>query len=442
MTPFHTRYYETLDNFAKDKIRKLIVSVPPQHGKSLGASQLLPAYLLGLNPDLRICIASYSFTLARRFGAAVQRIIESDEYQKVFPDTKLKGMKGAPKNTTAQRTADGFDIVGKRGGLIAVGREGSLTGNTVDVMILDDLYKDASEANSPIIRENVWAWYCAVVKTRLHNNSKELIVFTRWSEEDLIGKLLEIEAKEWKRINYEALKNSPPSKSDPRKRGEALWPERHSAKLLREKRKIDPVAFEALYQGNPKPVEGLLYSEFKTYKQIEGSIIKRAVYIDTADKGKDYLCAVAYSLNESGIIYINDVVYSREAMETTETLCAAMLKSQDTQFCYVESNNGGRGFARTLQRLVPKCRVESFFQSGNKVSRILSNSTEVTRLIQMPLDWRKRWKEFARDIEATKREVEASSTDDAADTLTGIIEKEQRNSAKKISKVAYISKAY
>ncbi|MFI3286978.1 MAG: phage terminase large subunit [Rikenellaceae bacterium] len=416
------------------------MSVPPQHGKSLGASNLLPAYLLGINPELRIAIASYSFMLARRFGAGVQKTIESSEYQEIFPATKLKGMKGAPKSSTAQRTTDEFDIVKSTGGLRVVGREGSLTGNRVDVMILDDMYKDASEANSPIIRENVWAWYCSVVKTRLHNDSQELIVFTRWNEDDLIGRLIELEGKEWKQINFEALKSSPASKLDPRRRGEALWPERHSAKLLKEKRKIDPIAFEALYQGNPKPPEGLLYGTMHTYCKIEDQIVKRAAYIDTADKGKDYLCAVCYALSQSGVIYIEDVVYSKEAMETTEGLCADMLKSRDTQFCYVESNNGGRGFARTLQRLVPRCRIESFFQSGNKVSRILSNSTEVTRLIRMPEDWKRRWKQFARDIEATKREVEASVTDDAADTLTGIIEKEQHTSAKKISKVAYSSR--
>ncbi len=426
-----------LTDFARGKIKKLIVSVPPQHGKSMGASNLLPAYLLGIDPSLRICIASYSFTLARRFGAGVQKIIQSDEYQKLFPETKLKGMKGVSSQAAAQKTTDEFDVVGEKGGLKLVGREGSLTGNRVDVMILDDMYKDAAEANSPLMRENVWQWYCSVVKTRLHNDSKELIVFTRWNEDDLIGRLLKTEGDDWKVINFEAIKTTKPTALDPRKVGQALWAERHSIKLLRERQKIDPVAFQSLYQGNPMPVEGLLYGEFKTYKKVEEKIVRRGAYIDTADRGKDYLCAIAYAVGVSGLIYVVDVVYSQKPMEVTETMCGDMVRNCDTQICWVESNNGGRGFSRTLQRLAPKCRVEGFFQSANKVSRILSNRTDVMRLVVMPEDWAVRWEDFARDIAATKREVEASVTDDAADALTGIIEKEVMKDTRKISRVSF-----
>ncbi len=424
-------------DFATGKVRKLIVSVPPQHGKSYGASNLLPAYLLGIDPDLRICIASYSFSLARRFGAGVQRTIDNEKYQEIFPTTKLKGMSGTSRNDVAQRTADEIDIVGHSGGVRVVGREGSLTGNRVDVMILDDMYKDAAEANSPLIRQNIWEWYCSVVRTRLHNNSRELIVFTRWHEDDLIGRLLKTEASDWKVINFEALKNSPPTELDPRKTGEALWPQRHSKKLLQERRKIDPVGFEALYQGNPTPAEGLLYSTFREYDSPPAETVKRAAYIDTADKGKDYLCAVAYCVSSCGQIFVEDVVYSSEGMETTEMECAEMLRRCKVQICYVESNNGGRGFGRTLQRLVPQCRIESFFQSANKVSRILSNSTEVMRLIIMPRGWQSQWEEFARHLLATRREVESSISDDAADTLTGIIEKESASERKRISKITF-----
>ncbi len=437
MSRFHKAYYSVLDDFATSKTKRLIVSVPPQHGKSHGASHLLPAYLLGVNPDLRICIASYSFSLARRFGLGVQRIIESEEYQRLFPSTKLKGMEGTSRSDSAQRTTDEFDIVGHRGGLRVVGREGSLTGSRVDVMILDDMYKDAAEANSPLIRENVWQWYCSVVKTRLHNDSRELIVFTRWSEDDLIGRLLAIEGSRWRVVNFEALKSSKPTPLDPRKLGVALWPSRHSRASLEQRREIDPVSFEALYQGDPKPREGLLYGEFKTYCSIEEVVVRRGCYIDTADKGRDYLCAAAYSVGRSGTIYITGVVYSREAMEVTEGLCAELLSRSNSQICYVESNNGGRGFSRTLGRLVPRCRVESFFQSANKVSRILSNATEVMRRVTMPERWVEEWGEFARDLCATKREVEASVSDDAADVLTGIVEREEDRSQVASTKVTF-----
>ncbi len=427
-----------LEKFAKGKIDKLIVSVPPQHGKSYAASTMMPAYLLGLNPDFRICIASYSFALARRFGASVQRVIETTEYQKIFPQTKLKGMEGATKNAGEQRTVDEFDVVGRKGGLRVVGREGALTGNRVDVMIMDDMYKDAAEANSPIIRQNVWEWYTTVVRTRMHNDSRELMVFTRWHQEDLIGRVLEAEKQEWSVVNFEAIKTMPPSELDPRKVGEVLWPKRHSKKLLLQRKAIDPVAFEALYQGNPKPVEGMLYAEFRRYGEQETKqIVRRGAYIDTADSGKDYLCAVAYGVTKDGIVMVTDVVYTQEPMEISERMCAEMLCAADTQVCYVESNNGGRGFARVLQRLVPRCRVESFHQGANKVSRIASNATEVVRIIRMPQGWEDRWREFWAAVTSMRREIQANMNDDAADALTGIVEKEMELLGGRVNKVSF-----
>ena len=196
-TPFHTAYYRTLDAFAKGLVRRLIVSVPPQHGKSLGSSVLLPAYALGIRPGLRIALASYNLRLASRFNRRIQQLIDSAPYAELFPDTRLKPLHGGTGNKKEAaapsaagagnlvRTAEEFDLAGQSGGLLAVGREGSLTGNTVDLLILDDLFKDALEANSPLVRDNAWEWYNAVARTRLHNGSQELIVGTRWHEKDL-----------------------------------------------------------------------------------------------------------------------------------------------------------------------------------------------------------------------------------------------------------------
>ena len=136
LTPFHLTYYRVLEAYAEGRIRKLIVSVPPQHGKSVGASTLLPAYMLGLDPDMRIAIASYSGTLASKFNRRIQRIIESKEYAELFPETTIKQGTKPPGYI---RTSDEVEIIGHKGELISVGREGSLTGNRVDCFILDDL---------------------------------------------------------------------------------------------------------------------------------------------------------------------------------------------------------------------------------------------------------------------------------------------------------------
>ncbi|MBO7263474.1 MAG: phage terminase large subunit [Alistipes sp.] len=441
-TQFHDSYYSVLEAYAEGRISKLIVSVPPQHGKSMGATTLLPAYMLGIDPDMRIAIASYSGALASKFNRRVQRILDSKEYSQIFPDTTIKQ---GVKPLGYIRTSDEVEIIGHKGELISVGREGALTGNRVDCFILDDLYKDAMEAQSPVIRDNCWEWYTSVVRTRMHNTSRELIVFTRWHEEDLIGTLLrnepyrelhslsDIDAvgrDEWLVLNYEALKSSPPSELDPRSEGDALWPEQQSAELLKVKRRLDPVRFEAMYQGHPSSREGLLYgNNFREYDKLPRDIVTSACYTDTADAGDDYLCSIAYSVDTDGVIYVTDVVYSKESMEHTESLVAAMLAQAGTRQVYVESNNGGRGFARALQRLLPKVRVEWFHQSGNKEARILSNSATVLHNIRMPKDWHLRWPEFYTHLTTYRRLFRANRHDDAPDALTGVVEREVTESS-------------
>ena len=435
--PFLSAYYRVLEAFATGRVRRLIVTMPPQHGKSLGATILLPAYLLGLDPDLRVAIASYSASLASKFNRRVQRILESREYASLFPGTTIK-QGSRPSNYI--RTADEAEIVGRAGSLLSVGREGSLTGNRVDCFILDDLYKDAMEADSPLVRENCWEWYTSVVRTRMHNTSRELIVFTRWHEEDLIGTISRCEqvvslsrwaqldalpADAWLALNFEALKSSPPSEIDPRSQGEALWEERHSAALLLSKRRLDPVRFECMYQGRPTTAEGLLYGAgFVQYEELPQTIVRWGNYTDTADTGDDYLCSVSYAVAGDGTIYVTDAVYTREPMEVTERLVGEMLLRSGTRQAAVESNNGGRGFARALQRLAPCVRVEWFHQSGNKEARILSHSATVLHMVRFPQGWNVRWPELHAHLSTYRRQFRANRWHDAADVLTGIVERE------------------
>lgn len=437
MQPFHRAYYRVLEAFARGRVRRLMVTMPPQHGKSLGATVLLPAYLLGFDPDLRVAIASYSASLASKFNRRAQRILESDSYAALFPQTSIKR---AGRSSGYIRTADEVEIVGRQGSLLSVGREGSLTGNRVDCFILDDLYKDALEANSPLIRENCWEWYTSVVRTRMHNASRELIVFTRWHEEDLIGAIARcervepltrwaqldmLEADTWLSLNFEALKASPPTEVDPRGSGQALWTERHSAELLLSKRRLDPLRFECMYQGHPSAREGLLYGDrLSEYDRLPEGIVRWGNYTDTADTGDDYLCSVCYAVAGDGTIYLTDAVYSREPMEVTEGLVGEMLRRSGTRQAAVESNNGGRGFARALQRLVPYVRVEWFHQSGNKEARILSHAATVLHTLRFPQGWNRQWPDLYAHLTTYRRQFRANRWHDAPDVLTGIVERE------------------
>lgn len=434
---FHAVYYRVLEAFAMGIIKRLIVTVPPQHGKSLGSSILLPAYLLGLDPSMTVAIGSYSASLANRFNKRVQRIIDSPQYAAMFPDTCIKR---SGNRSDYVRTADRVEVIEHGGELLSVGREGGLTGNRVDCIILDDLYKDAMEANSPVIRENCWEWYTSVVKTRLHNLSRELIVFTRWHEEDLIGMLAARERvvelcnwaqlgkcgdDDWMLLNFEAVKASPPTELDPRCEGDSLWEERHSKRLLEERRKLDPFRFECMYQGHPSASEGLLYgNRFRTYDRLPEPVVRYANYTDTADTGADYLCSVCYAIDRGGKIYVTDVVYSQDEMGVTEGLVAAMIGEWAGCDVLVESNNGGRGFARALARLCPHHSVNWFYQSANKEARILSNSATVLGNLAMPKDWIRRWPDFARHLTTYRRVFRSNRWHDAADVLTGIVERE------------------
>ena len=263
-TPFHVAYYRVLDMFAKRKIRKLIIQAPPQHGKSQGSSRFLPADMLGNFPDLKFCICSYAATIAKDFNRDVQRLIDSDKYRAIFPDTQLNGSNVVTVANNYLRNSDVFEIVGHTGSLRVVGRGGSLTSKTVDVMIYDDLYKDSAEANSPIIRTAAWEWFTKVAQTRLHNDSQQLVVFTRWHPEDIIGKIIETEkvvfaekwsdfdnipSGAWVLVNFEAIKTGQPTEIDQREAGQPLWANRHSLERLLQQKQLDPLGFQCLYQG-------------------------------------------------------------------------------------------------------------------------------------------------------------------------------------------------
>ena len=438
--PFHEVYYKVLDLFADGKIKNLMITMPPQHGKSEGSTRRLPAYLLGKNPDRKIAVGSYNATFARKFNRDIQRIIDDKTYYKLFPETTLNDSNVVTVSDSYLRNSEEFEIVGKRGSLKAVGRGGALTGNPVDVMIMDDLYKDYAEGNSPVVRESVADWYTTVVKTRLHNDSQQLIVFTRWHEEDLIG-ILEsegrvveikslndienIDSKMFVKINFEAIMEQQPSEIDQRGRGEALWPEKHSLEKLEDDRKPSREKFNCLYQGNPESAEGRLYDEFETYtKKPVFSEMKN--YTDTADKGIDVFCSVSYGVS-AGKYYVLDVLYTDKSMKYTEEYLPQRLIDHRIRKCDIESNNGGEGFSRVIQKAVGgQCAVKSFTQTKNKESRILTNSNLVTQNILFPSDWSIRWPEFYDDLTRFKRLFKANKQDGAPDVLTGIIEKNQR----------------
>ena len=426
----------------------------PTHN-SQGSSRFLPAFLLGLNPDLKIVIGSYSTDQAKTFNRDVQRIVNSEAYKAVFPDTFFNNGKVRMDNVY-QCNSEISEPVGHSGFVRAVGRNGSLTGKSVDISILDDVYKDFNEANSKLIREQAWKWYTTVVRTRLHNKSQEIIVFTRWHEDDIIGRLeksgeniIELKTYDqledvpqdaWLHLNFPAIKMTEPTEVDPREVGEALWPERHSIEELLAAKSLDPVQFECLYQGNPSSAEGRLYGEFKTYVDPNdwGTLIRKGTMVDVADKGTDDLVAISYEIRKSANTIYNesthkfeplifllptDVTMTDEGTEVTQVSVPRMVNTQGSQRVWVESNNGGEQFANTIKKKM-RAEVVAFFNHSNKETRIVTNASNVMQSVIMPVDWATRWPKFHTKLTHFLRTFKANSTDDAPDCLTQAVEKE------------------
>lgn len=241
--------------------------MPPQHGKSELTTRRLPAFLVGLNPDLRIAICSYSATIASNFNRDIQRIIDDKPYYEVFPGTSLNENSAInPSKNTFLRNSEIFEIIGRKGFVKTVGVGGSLTGTPVDIGIIDDPFKDREEAMSIRIRDKVYSWYTDVFKTRLHNNSQQLLVCTRWDEDDLAGRILKSE-KDWSVVSFPAIKERE-TPGDPRDIGEPLWPEQHSLERLLAIKETSPFTFSSLYQQEPKPsLEALVFPEWDIYEE-------------------------------------------------------------------------------------------------------------------------------------------------------------------------------
>lgn len=236
---------------------RLMLFVPPQHGKSEIVSRKFPAWALGRNPLLKIVGSSYSADLAEQFSRSIQRTIDSSEYGEVFPNTYLNNQRvTVDKKRGWVRKVDMFETVGFGGFYKAVGVGGSLTGTPADIGIIDDPVKDAMEAGSETYRNRVWDWYTDVFLTRLHNNSKQILIMTRWHEDDLAGRLLEQEPDKWTVVRIPAIREDMTLEEDPRQVGEALWEEQHSITRLLEVEQRSPRTFAALYQQRPSVAGG------------------------------------------------------------------------------------------------------------------------------------------------------------------------------------------
>lgn len=252
---FHRYCCEKLQAFEQGEIRNLMLLLPPQHGKSQLGTRLFPAWAVGRNPNLKLGIITYNDTFAKKFNKQIQRFIDSKEYANAFPRTALSKSKytASEHGHDFTRNANQLEIVDQQGSITTVGRDGQITGLQIDLLILDDLYKDREEAMSMAVNQKIILNYEEVFKTRLHNDSQQLLMNTRWDKDDLAGYLLKNYSSQWEVIKFPALRTKDHCDYDPRKEGEALWEKRHSRKRILEVKEKQEVTFNSLYQQDPQP---------------------------------------------------------------------------------------------------------------------------------------------------------------------------------------------
>lgn len=403
-----------LQSFIDSNKKILVINMPPRFGKSYTAT-LFVQWLLGRNNKLKIMTGSYNETLSSTFAKQVRDMIATEQtqgvtvYRDIFPDTKIKYGE-ASMNKWA---LEGSQVAN----YLATSPTGTATGFGADLIVIDDLIKNSEEAYNSNVLEKHIDWFTNTMLSRTEKGFKLIIIMTRWASNDLAGFILS-NYDDVVHINYKAINDD----GTPLDEG-TLSLEDFEFKTKNMAKEI----VYANYQQEPIDIKGRLYNEFKTYINLpKEKIVKISAYCDTADTGDDFLCNIIYADCKDSA-YILDIIYTKEAMEITEPLVAEAYKKFNVNVADIESNNGGRAFARNIERITRdkgnyKTVIKWFHQSGNKIARILSNSAWVNANIYMPVDWKNKWPEFAKDIISYQKEGK-NKHDDGPDALTGVAEK-------------------
>ncbi len=288
--PPHSEIAEKLEAVERGEIDRLMIFMPPRHGKSELASRRFPAWYMGRNPDKQIIAASYNSDLASDFGREVRNIIRTNEFSRLFNVKLAEDSRAAGRwNTDAG------------GAYVAAGVGTAVTGRGAHILLIDDPVKDREEAESELRRETIWNWYTSTAYTRLMPGGAVILIQTRWHEDDLGGRLLEAEnngGDQWVKVNLPAIKD-----------GQALWPERYDVDALKRiKAAIGPRDFEALYQQNPTPDDGTFFLRdwFKRHDDPPklGHIYITSDYAVTEDGG-DWTAHLVWNYHEDTLTLID-----------------------------------------------------------------------------------------------------------------------------------------
>lgn len=401
-------------DYRPDAPKRVIIEMPPRNGKTELASRRLPAYAFGRNPDLQVIATSYGADLATLVNRDVQQIMDSPEYMRLFPKTRLNS---ANVRTVAYgqplRNSDIFEIVGYVGRYKSAGIGGPIGGIGANLGIVDDPIKNREEADSDVFREKVWRWYTSTFYMRLEEGAVIVVMSTRWHDDDLIGRLLEKEktnqhADKWTLISLPAILDTIPDPDEEPKRyaaylqfdqrrelGTLLWPEKYPFEALMAIKANEPDDFEALQQQRPVKPGGDLFprekfvviqaSDFIFAEDMEG-----VRYWDKAatKDGGAYTSGVLMFFDPQRRYGVNYIVFNvqrvqydpfrrEELIKQTAALDLA-LPIDITVWLEQEPGSGGKESAlNTIINTLPGYDVEAETASGEKTTRWRPYSAQV-----------------------------------------------------------------
>ncbi len=283
--PHHRKIAEALEAVERGEIKRLMVFMPPRHGKSELASRRFPAWFMGKNPTKDVITTSYGGELAGAFGREVRNIVSMERYERIFPGVTLAADSKAANHWHIVGSGDEGKLI-EQGGYVAAGVGGPITGRGGSLLLIDDPFKDRESADSETVREKAWDWYTSTAYTRLTDDGAIVLIQTRWHEDDLAGRLLEAEkagGDQWVKVDLPAINEA----------GEPLWPESFSLERLNQiKSVIGRRDWGALYQQKPTQEEGDYFkgSDFSEYEELPPGveIYGASDYAVTEERKADY----------------------------------------------------------------------------------------------------------------------------------------------------------
>lgn len=423
----HRKIAAALEEVEAGRIERLIITVPPRHGKSQLSSKAFPAWFMGRDPFRQVIVASYSATMAEDFGKEVRAYMQTPAYKQIFPVCELK--KGGEASDRLQTEAGGIAAF--------VGAGGALTGRGANLLLIDDPVKDRADADSETMRNNLWEWFTSVAMTRLMSDAQSamgrvVIIMTRWHEDDLVGRLTDPsnkhygaeEAAGWKLLHLPAIATEDDDVMG-RQIGEALWPERISAAFLNSQKRLSAKNFAALYQGSPSPEDGEFFKNeyFVEYGPTElPKNLRLYAASDHAVSTKqtaDLTCLMVAGLDDNDELWIMpDLRWSRMDAEQAVKAMLELMKKYKPMFWWAEKGHISMSIGPFLRQQMHAqrifCAIDEKTPTKDKMTRAQSiQGMMAMRRVHFP-----RWASWWQEAKDQMMKFPSVKHDDFVDTIS------------------------